>query len=245
MLRLAWGDGTRRLVATPHLFRPELRSRSVSQLRLAFGDWQRRLRRQPSEPSPKAGTAAEVGLAELCVELAAEHHLSPELFEALAEGAVLPLGTGRRLLVELPVYLPAEAAEAGLQQVLAAGFQPLLAHVERYPLLLQRRRHLRRLLDMGCLLQVNAESIVTTSQRLRRICRELLRRGWIHAVASDGHHADRRQPTLAAAAQVLSERFGRQRADSWLRMGPGAILDGTDIPTPQRGLRDWWESFYS
>ncbi len=244
MLRLARAAGTRRLVATPHLFRAPFNSHGVPELRVAFAEWQRRLRMEPPERlSDAEHREPEIGLAELCVELAAEHHLSPELFDALVDGAVLTLGTGRRLLVELPVYLPPEAAEGGLEKVLEAGFQPLLAHVERYPLLLQRRRHLRRLLDMGCLLQVNAESIVTPSQRLRRACRDLLGRGWIHAVASDGHRADIRQPSLAAAAEVLSRRFGAARAHFWLTAGPGAILDGVAIPTPQRGFRDWWESF--
>ena len=252
MLRLADASGTRRLVATPHLFRPPFLSHDVAQLRSAFEAWRRRLEGAAGETSADetsdggdgvSGPAVEPRLTELCVELSAEHHLSPELFEALAKGAVLPLGTGRRLLVELPVYLPPEVAEAGLERVFEAGFQPLLAHVERYGLLLRRRRHLRRLLDMGCLLQLNAEAVVGPSSGRRSLCDQLLQRGWIHAIASDGHHVDRRPPSLGAAAEQLAQRFGAERARWWLAEGPAAILDGAEIPQPGRGLRDWWESF--
>jgi protein-tyrosine phosphatase len=261
MLRLADASGTRRLVATPHLFRPPFLSHGVTQLRSAFDAWRRRLARAAGEASADEtsadetsdggegegddrgdGAVVEPRLTELCVELSAEHHLSPELFEALASGSVLPLGTGRRLLVELPLYMPPEAAEAGLERVFEAGFQPLLAHVERYGLLLRRRRHLRRLLDMGCLLQLNAEAVVGPATERRSVCDQLLQRGWIHAIASDGHHVDRRPPSLGAAAEQLVQRFGAERARRWLAEGPAAILDGAEIPPPGRGLWDWWES---
>lgn len=236
MLRLAHGDGTRRIVATPHLFRAGFGDHSAADLRRRFAAFEETLAAWRERPE----TAF---LSELRCDLGAEHHLSPEFFDALAVNAVVPYGDSRRLLVELPFYLPPEQAEAGLAQVLAAGYQPVMAHIERYPLLLTHRRYLRRLLDMGCLLQVNGESILSRQPRLRRICRELLRLGWVHAVASDAHHEDRRPPLLGQVATWLDREFGPSRTRHWLSHGPTAILDGGEIPAPEGRLMDRWASF--
>lgn len=236
MLRLAYGAGTRRVVATPHIFRPAFSTLGAEELRRRFEQLQDTLRQAQELPG-------EGFLGELRLELAAEHHLSPELFEAILDDAVLPYGESRRLLVELPIYLAPEGAEAGLEKIAKEGYQPLLAHVERYSLLLNRRRHLRRLLDMGCLLQINAESVLSGNARLRKVCSELLKRGWVHAIASDAHHEDRRRPLLDAVAAWLSQRFGVAKTRYWLRDGPTAILDGDPIATPASGFRDWWDAF--
>lgn len=234
MLRLAHDGGTRRLVATPHLFLAAFSGLRADVLRRRFAALQDDLAQMSGADGPPPA---------LQLELAAEHHLAPELLAAIETGDVLPLGRGRRLLVELPVYLPPEGVVAGLEKILQAGYQPVLAHIERYSLLLTPRRHLRRLLDMGCLLQINADSLLSAHKPLRRTCADLLRRGWVQAVASDGHRADRRRPVLGPVADRLASRFGDQAARAWLCHGPAAVLDGDEIAIPRRRFRDWFESF--
>lgn len=233
MLRLAHGAGTRRLVATPHLFLSTFAELRPARLRAAFETLQSDLARLAEADETSF-------LEDLRLHLAAEHHLAPELFEALQEGDLLPFGSGRRLLVELPVYMASDAVESALTRLFEAGYQPLLAHVERYPLLLAQRRHLRRLLDMGCLLQINGDSVLSSHKPLQRQCVELLRRGWVHAIASDAHDPRRRTPDLAPVARWLEGRFGAAATRGWLRDGPAAILDGEPISVPRRAWRDWF-----
>lgn len=233
MLRLAHGAGTRRLVATPHLFLAAFADLNSATLREAFEALQRDLARLA-----EVDTSSFLG--DLRLHLAAEHHLTPELFEALQEGHVLTLGSGRRLLVELPVYMAPDAVESAMERLFEAGYQPVLAHVERYHLLLSQRRHIRRLLDMGCLVQLNGDSVVSSHRPLQQQCEALLRRGWVHAIASDAHDSRRRTPDLAPVAQWLEGRFGGAAARAWLRDGPAAILDGESITVPRRGWRDWF-----
>ena len=62
----------------------------------------------------------------------AEHHVSPELFQKIALGEVVPIGgKGSWLLVELPwSYL--SQVEHAMFRLQALGFKVLLAHPERY-----------------------------------------------------------------------------------------------------------------
>lgn len=232
MLRVAHAGGTRRLVATPHLFLSAFAELRPKRLRQAFDTLLEDLARL-------AEIEETSFLEDLRIHLAAEHHLAPELFEAIQDGEVLPLGEGRRLLVELPVFMAPDAVESALERLFEAGYQPLLAHVERYRLLLSQRRHLRRLLDMGCLIQLNGDSVMSAHRPLRRQCEVLLRRGWVHAIASDAHDPRRRTPDLASVAMRLRGRFGARATRTWLRDGPAAILGGEPIAAPRRALGDW------
>ena len=104
--------------------------------------------------------------------------------------------------------------------------------VEGYPAFEADPRGLERLAASGCLLQVNAASLVGGwhSRRRRRVLR-LLATGLVQLVASDGHDLHRRPPMLAAAHEVLSKRFGADRAAAWLWQNPTAILEDRPLPS--------------
>lgn len=163
-------------------------------------------------------------LNELELALGAEHHVSAEFLAALGEGEVLPLASGRHLLVELSELLPPEAAELVIRRVREAGWVPVLAHVERYPALRGDARRLASLVDLGCLLQVNAGSLLEGGWWLRRSCRKLLAQGLLHVVASDGHDTRRRKPDLGGVFAALSKTFPREKITAWMVENPGAVF---------------------
>lgn len=112
------------------------------------------------------------------------------------------------------------------------GFGLLLAHPERSPQLLDDEGGLEALRDRGVLLQVNATSLTGLhGEPARTAGLELIRRGVVSVVASDGHGPDR-PPSLAAAAAQLRDH-GIEDPERYVSAGPRALLR-RGIPAPAR-----------
>jgi protein-tyrosine phosphatase len=219
MLRLAHAGGTRHLVATPHLFHPAFPFRGVEEIRWRFARLEAELQALAAEP--RNGFLNELELA-----LGAEHHVSTEFLTALEAGTVLPLGDGGHLLVEPSPLLSPEATELAVRRVIAAGWTPVLAHVERYPALCGDSRRLVALAELGCVAQVNATSLLAGGWWRRRSCRRLLDRGLAQVVASDGHDTRWRKPDLGDVFAALSKSFPGEQVAAWMAGNPGAALYG-------------------
>jgi protein-tyrosine phosphatase len=215
MLRLAHDSGTRRVVTTPHMYSPHFAPLAATRIRERFAEMIDRLR------------------------LGAENYLCPEMLEAAQAKEILALNDSRYLLVERPYFLPSEATRRAMELLLAAGYLPLLAHVERYETFRQRPEELASLIELGCLAQVNAASVSGMGGREeRRLALDLLDRGLVQIIASDGHDLEFRPPTLEDAAAALRSRFPEWQVTAWLCENPARISRDepvTTVGTPQRG----------
>jgi len=120
--------------------------------------------------------------------------------------------------VEFPIFLAADAVAAGLEQVVDAGYRPVVAHVDRYPVLAEHPARIEELRRLGCTIQMNAAAVGDPRHR------RLLERGVVDVVASDGHGPVRRSPSLADAASELERRFDAERVEEWLWRTPRRIL---------------------
>jgi protein-tyrosine phosphatase len=215
LLRAAAADGTRTVVATPHVSAhypndPETIAAGVVTMRAALA-------------------AAGVEL-----ELLAGAEVAMEPALALPDETLrrLTLGDSSCLLLEsplAPVVGPTfERCVASLQE---RGYRVLLAHPERAPAFLDRPQRLRALVEGGALCSITAASLEGGfGDAARWFGLELLRDGLVHSVDSDAHHATARPPGLslgiAAAAAVLPAlEAGRLTTDV-----PAALL--ADAPLP-------------
>lgn len=109
------GLGYRGGVLTPHIYADVYDNESVA-LRKAFKDFQ-----------------SNIG-ADYPVWLAAEYHATEVFFDYIAEDDLLYLllGDRRVVLVEFPYLMPAPHGIEAIAALARAGYQPVLAHVERY-----------------------------------------------------------------------------------------------------------------
>ncbi len=101
------------------------------------------------------------------------------------------------LLLEFPFYQYPVWAEPIIDEILADGFVPVLAHVERYPYLMDTGL-LRRYVEKGCLSQINAETVINNPKLVKKLVKENL----VDVIASDAHHVNNRCPNLLEAFQT-------------------------------------------
>ena len=89
-----------------------------------------------------------------------EIYYSDETQRELENGRICTLAGSDYVLVEFHPTNPYKAIHNAMYQVQAAGFIPIVAHVERYSDIVSHASYVEDLVDMGCYIQVNASSIM-------------------------------------------------------------------------------------
>lgn len=218
MLRLAHQHGTRSIVATPHMFLDLFPNRDPAPVRSKFEGMMEALKRYSGQPACSF-------LAEMQIVLGSENYASLEFVQGLDNRAVLPVNGGVYLLVEFSPFTPFSSMASILERILNAGFYPVVAHTERIIAVQQKPARLTPLLQMGCVFQVNADSIADSATRTtRKTAASLLGDGYGHVVASDGHRANYRPPTLFEVSQKLLAKYDEEQVRNWLWENPSRII---------------------
>lgn len=124
------------------------------------------------------------------LNLAAEHMLDALFQERLADGNVLPIGTNKEyLLVETSYFNPPMDFDNMLDEILAKGYFPLLAHPERYRYMNEARY--KELRERGIRFQINYLSLLGGYGTFAQAKAEwLLKNGMIDVVGSDVHRLE-------------------------------------------------------
>lgn len=236
MLQTAHRGGTRVLVATPHMFLPPYDNNDVSAIRTNFAETVQRLEELAGQPRYSF-------LSEISLRLGSENYISPEFLEALEARAVVPLHGSFYLLVEFPPFLSFEMLLSAIERITRAGFVPLFAHVERYPIFQDNPERLTELARKGCLFQVNGASLdESRSLWLCETALSFLRQGLVHVIASDAHDSRVRGPDLKSVVEILrKKRFPMPSVKAWLFDNPKKILSNKNVnEAPESSARDRW-----
>lgn len=149
----------------------------------------------------------------LAVSLAAEVRIGIEVLMWLDNDEVPFLGQWENHKVML-MELPHGQIPPGTTKLVSAlkdrGILPMIAHPERNKHVVRELDAINPFVEMGCLLQVTAGSLLDQfGPIVRRRAIELLERGWVSVLATDAHSLKYRPPNLAegrvAAAQIVGE----------------------------------------
>ncbi len=162
----------------------------------------------------------------------------------------LRLNGGRFVLVEYPgLQLPLTHADFALRALRAQGWQPILAHPERYRNVDDSLEQLLTLRYAGAYFQVNAGSLVGyhgTGPAKRAAT--LLARGWVEYGSSDYH--GRGAPAVAAARAALAEQGAAEQADLLFCENTARLVrDESPLAVPplgdaRRTSSSWWTRLF-
>lgn len=135
--------------------------------------------------------AAQAGLGDVQLECAAEYYLD-ESFAARLERneELLSFGGAQRLVLVETSYInePFNLTET-VFKLKASGYQPVLAHPERYTYLYGRFEDLVRIREEGVLLQVNLNSLIGYySAGAKRVAEKLIDAGLVDLLGTDAHN---------------------------------------------------------
>lgn len=226
LVELEYGQGVRNIALTSHYSceHTELET-FLRQRESAF----RRLRERTEESWP-----------ELRFKLGSEVFYSPKLMQMDVRPLCLE-GTTILLLELSTRYRPQFFREA-LNHFQAEGIIPLIAHVERYPYVMDDPGILADWVEAEAYAQVNAGTLLRGG-RQRQMAVNLLKWGLVHVIASDTHSPDKRPPQLKEAMGEVQSLLGGEKA-AWLGRNADALFAGrepepADIHRPRRFLGRW------
>lgn len=162
----------------------------------------------------------------------AEHYVDERVFslatgslEGLADLAV-PYGHGRWLLVETPYLGAPPLLFELLHAIRRKGFRVLLAHVERFPYLMDKPETTQRLVDAGHLLQVNLGSLAGAYNRAQQKNAErLLKSGLVAVLAGDCHREEDVGKNIVAGLAQARKLVGEAQVRKLTVDNPRKILD--------------------
>jgi protein-tyrosine phosphatase len=100
---------------------------------------------------------------------------------------------------------------------------PIIAHIERYPAI--RRKHIERLRDIGCLMQLNTSSVL--DKKLKRKALNYIGSGLIDVLGSDCHNLSHRPPQIIKPIEEIRKYIGKERCDLLIRQSD-RLIEGLD-----------------
>ncbi|HQU96363.1 MAG TPA: hypothetical protein PLO39_09460 [Saprospiraceae bacterium] len=122
------------------------------------------------------------------IETAAEHMVTLE-FDGKAEIADNCLLPGKRILIEMSYLAASPNIDTAIFDLQMKGYQPILAHPERYPYYFHQDGHFEQLRTQGCLLQCNLLSFAGYyGKSVKKAAEALASQGLIDYLGTDLHH---------------------------------------------------------
>ena len=169
---------------------------------------------------------------------AGEVRLTADILDLLEQDELPFLGTldgYRVLLLEFPYGQIPVGTDKLAHWLLAQKIRPLIAHPERNKVVISNLERIAPFVEMGCLLQLTAASVIGEfGKAVQDSAALMLERRWVSVIATDAHNLLHRAPVLAAARDWLSEHGGQAWADELTRITPARIL-GVELA----GVSSW------
>lgn len=180
MLQMAYSQGIRTIIVTPHYKRGQDPKQIME------------LNRKLQGEAHKIHNCFNIYLGQ-------EILYCEDILQDLKERRALTMCGSHYVLIEFPPLVPYSRMFQCLRKIILARYIPILAHMERYHCLREKGR-VKELINSGCIMQMNYCSI-TGSRFKRRVrwCRLQIRDGNIHMMGTDMHHINERTPEIEKA----------------------------------------------
>nr|CRH05876.1 putative protein tyrosine-phosphatase [Candidatus Magnetococcus massalia] len=222
MARMAVADGISTMVATPHQKMAQWPNehKEIAHAAGVFDAWLQK------EQIP------------LTLHYAAEIHLGPKTASMLRQGRApllnLPDAQGEGRIPTLLLEFPHQGVRPGtaymVELLVQQGYRPLIAHPERIRTFREDLNALEPYIAMGCLSQITAASLTGGfGEAVGQVADELLKRGWAHIIASDGHRLHKRQPVIKDGVKLAAQLVGQDQAEAMVTHHPWALLQGKTL----------------
>jgi len=209
MLQIASQDGIAGVVATPHILTglynntKEIINRAISELTKVVNH--------------------------VPIYTGAEIRIDRDLAARVANDELPLINNKRFMLLELPAYVipPILQLENIVKSLKENQITPIFAHPERNLPILRDLSVMERLALCGALFQVTAASL--SDPDLRGPTLKMIKKGYVHVVATDAHDTLKRPPILSVAYEIISRKLDKDAANRLFMHNPLKIIQGEDL----------------
>jgi protein-tyrosine phosphatase len=209
ILNMEYRDGVRTIILTPH-FRRMMFETSRETVRERF----ELLKAEAQKVFPS-----------LALYLGCEFHTNMDMTDIIQQDESYRMAGSRFILLEFSGGNPAEYIRDRVYQAVAAGYEPIIAHVERYSVLWKDMETIEYMLNIGARLQVNAESLLGRSGRHeKKFCHKLADNDMLSFIGSDAHDTSERPPLMGECAKYVAKKWGQGYAEEIFVRNPSEIL---------------------
>lgn len=158
------------------------------------------------------GILREAYRGEINLIRGAECNISTCANSDFSELKALSIGDTNFLLTELSFEKKwTEAFWERIDNLLIEGLIPVIAHVELYPAVRRHKEYAVRLTEMGCLLQINCDSLF--EHKFQKLLDFLFDNQLVSCLGSDTHNLSTRPPHYQIATSVIQKRYGDMSLD--------------------------------
>jgi len=193
MLRIAHDEGIEIMIATPHNMPGKGQPPREKVL-----EWIQNLQ----EEADREGIPVQLVMG-------TEYFYREAVPELLEDGKGIGMNGSEYVLVEFDPMVESRYFSNALQDIMGAGYTPIVAHVERYAKVMDNPTILKDLKRMGVLLQVNAASVIGDNGRVtKKDVKKLLKERLVDFVGTDAHSDGRRAPRMEKCAAYLTKKYG-------------------------------------
>ena len=209
MLKMQHQDGVRKIIITPH--------------------YRRRMFETPAkkvhEQFLKLQEAAKKEYPDMSLYLGCELHSNMDLQDILEKRKYVTMAGSSYVLLEFSEGDSAQHIRERVYNVLSCGYEPIIAHVERYQCLFGKEEKIAELIGAGAYIQVNAENFEAgLINPARKRAMKLIHRGFVHLLGSDCHNMQDRKPDLGPAAEYIQKKMPGEICEKILRDNPQQLL---------------------
>ena len=220
MLDTAYLDGIRTICFTPHFKTYEFSSTKTIQA------YNKRI----EENFVIAREYVKDNLPDMILCLGNEIMYHNDFFDSLESNFCRTLNDSSYVLVEFHPLVPSHELISSISRILRKGFTPVIAHVERYESLIKKIELVKELKNMGALIQINFDSILSTKFGKRaRFMKSILKQKLVDIVATDAHNSSSFPQKLSKANSYISKRYGEGFAKKIFCTNPIAVLNNEKI----------------
>lgn len=210
MLKIAAKDGITDIILTPHN-KPDRRNVYASEMLPMIEALKKRCKEEGIEIRLHRGN---------------EIYYRKDVVERLEIGKATTMAGSRYVLLEFSPKDTWDYVKKGTYEILAGGYMPIIAHVERYEHVVSHISRVSELCDMGAYIQINASSLMGEVGRpIKKISKELMKEGLVSFIASDAHEDKKRTPKLKAAIKYVNKKFGELTATRIFKINPMKVIE--------------------
>ena len=140
--------------------------------------------------------------------------------------------TDTYLLLEFPTQDVPAFSESLFFELRTLGKVPVIVHPERNAIFREDPNRLIPFLEMGCLAQLTAPSIVGVfGKQIQKTAYEIVTHNLVQMVASDAHGVTKRRFYLKEAYEIIEQEWGKEKV---LQMQQVArdLINGDDVTYP-------------